>query len=253
MKDSKYYKESINKIMSALKKSEEEENETVDPKNSNTKDNVYDDLVCFGLGRFTENMLSFHQLAFILNVQETLKAAATPMENSFNSFYYDPLFDNKEQNILEDFGCNVLSENSIGRYPVKNRRTLFYLPHCPTILTNNLLGSNWTPEQLDNIVIINNSFNSISFAQAQHFLLSEANLIVDILPYTKEIPLDDEYFINNIFNDLSLHVFPQKVLPNAENEEFWQKVPEEPNDDNLDLIINDTLSRLTCQLTMDDE
>lgn len=215
------------------------------------------DLVCFGLGRFTENLLAFHQLAFVLSIREHLVIGENGRGG--NCILYDPCFTKREHIILEKLHCSVLKENTEGRYPIKNgRRTIFYLPHCPNILTNNLLKSNWSPGQLSNLLLINNSFQELSVSKPRRLLHSDSNLILDILPYTKEIPLIDSYYFNGIFNDLSLHVFPlSKGLPDVEDEYFWKKSTPTSNTtknnnnnnkesqlDNEELILSQRISNL---------
>ena len=38
---------------------------------------------------------------------------------------------------------------------------LFFLPHCPKQLSNNLLWSNWRPDKLRRLVVVGNSFKRI--------------------------------------------------------------------------------------------
>ena len=71
---------------------------------------------------------------------------------------FDPLFTPCERKILKDLGLESSEENLEGRYSCQNNFTLFYLPHCPKQLTNNILWTNW--DQLENVVIIGNSINS---------------------------------------------------------------------------------------------
>ena len=50
-------------------------------------------------------------------------------------------------------------ENKEGCYLFPEDLTLFYLPHCPKQLLNNILWTNW--EQLDQILIFGNSISGI--------------------------------------------------------------------------------------------
>lgn len=235
MKASQYFKESMSTINKALVELNGKQSPTCKSQNSmNTSENNTLVIVCFGLGPFTENLLAFHQFAFILSVQEYLSAQS---EYNCHGFYYDPVFSLRERKILQDLKCTVLEINTEGRYPLDGR-TLFYLPHCPNALTNNLLESNWLPEQLHKIILINNSFLNLSLSKPVRLLRSDSNLILDILPFTKEVPLIDNYFVSGIFNDLSLHIFPMKEMPNTNDTNFWQKRAAKTDIDHGELIMN---------------
>lgn len=243
MKESKYFGQSMIIINEAIKRLNGEDSAVSQNENSKnllTQKSKTCNIVCLGLGLFTENLLAFHQFAFILSVQNSLSAQS---DNSFHSFYYDPVFSIREQKILQDLKCTLLKENTEGRYPLEGK-TLFYLPHCPNALTNNLLESNWFPEQLDKIILINNSFLNLSLSKPERLLRSDSNLILDILPFTEEIPLIDNYFISGIFNDLSLHIFPYKRMPSTDDTNFWQKRRTKSVVDYGELIINQSLKQL---------
>jgi len=40
-----------------------------------------------------------------------------------------------------------------------DRPTLFFMPHCPLVLYENVLEANWTSVNLNKIIILGNSFN----------------------------------------------------------------------------------------------
>jgi len=96
---------------------------------------------------------------------------------------YDPVFSASECDALKELGFTVLTENEVcvthsfsiilfcsqfiasfslqeGKRPVY-QPTLFYLMHCGKALYNNLLWRNWTPQTLQNIIIIGNRFHGI--------------------------------------------------------------------------------------------
>ena len=113
-------------------------------------------IICLGLGNFAQNPTSIsaqiaskHQLSFLLALLKTSSAA--------QGLVFDPVLTQCEKEILTTLGLETASENLEGRYPV-DCATLFYLPHCPKQLTNNVLWANW--ESLHNVVIIGNSFNT---------------------------------------------------------------------------------------------
>ncbi|XP_067617590.1 SRR1-like protein [Eurosta solidaginis] len=168
-------------------------------------------LICFGIGPFSRNFQALHQLAFILCAQRHYCIT--------EAVYFDPVFSECEKQILQRLQCALMVENCEAKYSVEER-TLFYLPHCPNCLTNNLLWSNWRPESLKNLVLINNSFENLSLSKTERLLRLDAGYILDALPFAKEFQLEDDYETHNVFNDLSVHVFPVAMMPKTEDA-FW--------------------------------
>ena len=115
-------------------------------------------IICLGLGNFAQNphsvsaqIASKFQLSFLLALLKTF---------SVQGHVFDPVLTKCEKEILTALGFETPEENLEGRYQVEedqDKYTLFYLPHCPKQLTNNILWANW--ESLQNCVIIGNSFN----------------------------------------------------------------------------------------------
>ena len=62
-------------------------------------------------------------------------------------------------------GLEALDTNCEGRFEVHDDGgdsvQLFYLPHCPKQLSNNLLWANWSAEKLRKLVVVGNSFERI--------------------------------------------------------------------------------------------
>ncbi|XP_005180065.1 SRR1-like protein isoform X1 [Musca domestica] len=229
MEDSDYFtqamvtlKESFAKINSKV----EENSPAVTPKR----------LVCLGIGPFTRNFQALHQLAFILCTQSHFEIQ--------EAIYFDPVFRQSEKEILQKLKCLVMTENCEGKYEA-DVYTLFYLPHCPNCLTNNLLWSNWQPDLLSNVILINNSFESLSCSKPERLLRLDAAYILDIMPYGEELPLDDDYEVQNIFNDLSVHIFPRGKLK-LDDAAFWTK-KEAPkyNDNDGEMISAEDFAKLS--------
>lgn len=229
MEDSDYFtqamvtlKESFAKIISNV----DENSPAVTPKR----------LVCLGIGPFTRNFQALHQLAFILCTQSHFEIQ--------EAIYFDPVFRQSEKEILQKLKCLVMTENCEGKYEA-DVYTLFYLPHCPNCLTNNLLWRNWQPDLLSNVILINNSFESLSCSKPERLLRLDAAYILDIMPYGEELPLDDDYEVQNIFNDLSVHIFPRGKLK-LDDAAFWTK-KEAPkyNDNDGEMISAEDFAKLS--------
>lgn len=190
-------------------------------------------LVCFGIGPFTRNFQALHQLAFILCAQSFLKIK--------DAIYFDPVFRKSEKEILAKLNCQVMTENCEGKYEA-DVYTLFYMPHCPNCLTNNLLWKNWQPNLLKHVILINNSFESLSCSKPERLLRLDASYILDIMYHGIELPLEDDYDVQNVFNDLSVHVFPASNL--NQKVEFWAK-REAPKYNDVEMISAEEFAKLS--------
>ncbi|XP_053951711.1 SRR1-like protein [Anastrepha ludens] len=194
----------------------------------------FSSLVCLGIGPFSRNFQALHQLVFIICTQRHYCIK--------DAIYFDPVFRESEKQILQRLNCSLMNENCEAKYGV-DERTLFYLPHCPNCLTNNLLWSNWRPQSLNKLVLINNSFESLSLSKPERMLRLDSAYILDVLPYVKEFPLDDDYETHNIFNDLSVHVFPLESLPSAQATIWAQK--DAPTYTDVEMISAEEFERLS--------
>ena len=56
-------------------------------------------------------------------------------------------------------GFEVITENEECKRRAV-RRTVFFMPHCDLGLYNNLLSTNWGPAELQNVVVVGNSFRA---------------------------------------------------------------------------------------------
>lgn len=156
------------------------------------------EIICFGLGNFSDSKSALHQLAVLVTLYEKYKSRV---------IIYDPVFNLIEINILQSLGFKVLVENEEGKRKVpKEQISLIFLPHCPKQLINNFLWANWTTS-LRNCILLTNSFSNIIQTNTTKTIKKSANYIFKIHPLTKEIVIEDSYKYNNTFNDLSIHYF----------------------------------------------
>ena len=73
---------------------------------------------------------------------------------------FDPILTPSEKGILKQLGLETSDENLEGFYEGSQEGlNVFYLPHCPKQLLNNILWQNWN--NLDSIVVIGNSLSEI--------------------------------------------------------------------------------------------
>lgn len=186
-------------------------------------------IVCFGLGKIGECTISRYQLALLLCFKELYEAEAQ---------VYDPVFCQSEIEVLRESGCVVLGENSEGKYRVKDgETTLFFLPHCPLSLSNNLLWANWGL-QLSRCVVIANSFTDLLERKPSRYMNEFARYISNISPYVTELPIINNFKFYEVFHDTAIHVFPPKAITLI-SKDFWCD-RSEPNypDDEADFIAN---------------
>lgn len=204
------------------------------------------EIICLGIGKVTECSISKHQLAFIGLIGKHLKAEI---------FFFDPVLSKFEKQLLEKLDHKVLTENKEGKY-LAEHPTLFYLPHCPKQITNNLLYSNWDPEHIQNVFLICNSFKTVIESTPERLLRPNAHYILEVSSLVDEVEIENSFkftgkckiywkwaaflkiLILDIFNDFSIHLFPVEKLQNTELS-FWSSRPEPiyPQED-IELITN---------------
>lgn len=181
-----------------------------------------EEIVCFGLGHVSDRIVSRYQLALLLCLRTELQV---------NVSVQDPGFWSIDKIILKELEFTILDGNLEGKYKAKST-TLFYLPHCPKQLSNNLLWCNWGLN-LQNCIIISNSFVTITENLSKKELTNNANFISDILPYTSEFAIINTFKFFDVFNDTAIHIFPLVKLILIP-EDFW-KNREEPTYDSQDI------------------
>ncbi|XP_055547532.1 SRR1-like protein [Wyeomyia smithii] len=157
-------------------------------------------IICLGLGKLSECLISCYQLALIRCLKGKLKDFSGKIQ------FFDPIFTYKDIEILQLLDTAVLSENLEGKY-LADQKTLFYLPHCPKQISNNLLWRNWQPELLKNVYLICNSFENIILGNPERVLNDNATYILKAEKFCKEIKFLNNFRYTDIFNDFSLHYF----------------------------------------------
>ncbi|CAH0553050.1 unnamed protein product [Brassicogethes aeneus] len=172
--------------------------------------NKISEIICLGLGRIGECLISRYQFALVLLLRDNLQAELS---------FFDPVFTNSEISLLKHYASNVLTQNLEGKYRANNKHILFYLPHCPKQLSNNLLWCNWGLD-LNYCIILSNSFNQIIDNTSKRELEKSGQYISNITPYTVELAIVNNFKYFEIFNDLAIHIFPINKL-NLITKDFW--------------------------------
>eukprot|EP00090_Calanus_glacialis_P007313 TRINITY_DN15756_c0_g1_i3.p1 TRINITY_DN15756_c0_g1~~TRINITY_DN15756_c0_g1_i3.p1 ORF type:complete len:261 (-),score=64.58 TRINITY_DN15756_c0_g1_i3:44-826(-) len=173
-------------------------------------------LWCFGLGHLGDCITARFQFALLILLRNVLGL------NNDKVFLCDPIFYEEEIEIIKTYNFNVATEN-IECMLECSVPTFLFLPHCPKQLSNNLLFSNWSPNNLQNLVIFSNSFNNIVERTSTKMLAQNASYIVDVLDndLVTEIPVTNSFKFNDVFNDLAIHTF---TGVDQMNSEFWKSV-----------------------------
>lgn len=181
-------------------------------------------ILCYGLGNFFESIQSKYQLGLLLTIKNEFKVK--------NCYVYDPKFTDAERTHLAEVGCDSLCENEEGKRSLLPG-TFVYMPHCPKQLLNNLLWANWNKEILTSCIIVCNSIDQTVTSTLDRILNKYAYYVKKISSYVIEKKCFDNFIYDDVFNDMSLHIFPDEKLKEVENI-FWER-GKEPMYDNDEL------------------
>ncbi|KAI9114483.1 hypothetical protein K1719_014711 [Acacia pycnantha] len=109
-------------------------------------------MVIYGIGKFESYENPNYQLGLAILMQRDFKWIG-------DIEVFDPALSMSECQILEALGCSVLQYNEYGKRKAL-KPTMFFMPHCPVTLYDNLLQENWKSSLLSNVVILGNSFDN---------------------------------------------------------------------------------------------
>ena len=210
---------------------------SVKPNKKISSANIISKIICLGIGSFTLNKEAEYQLIFLRCLAEVLGLKTDSEQKSV--LVFDPIHTKNEQKIIRQLGFDLMpmEQNLEGKYSLKEEKmsgTLFYLPHCPKQLTNNLLWANWDRQTIasidpansvDNSVrglyILGNSFERLTSSLPDRILKESAEYILIASKYAKETKIENCFKFSDIFNDTSLHSFPIHNLPPS-SDPMWK-------------------------------
>jgi len=182
-------------------------------------------IFCYGLGSIDDQFSSRYQFALLLLIVDEFKEMTSNLDTScshvglkVNSVeLYDPVFTQTDKKLLEEvYSFKVESINTkcmkqIDLLSDANADNavlnLFYMPHCGKALYNNLLFSNWSINNLNKLMILGNSFNTMVLNTLEKVMLQNYSFIKDSIQFVSETKLDNSCELTNAFYDFSLHVF----------------------------------------------
>ncbi|XP_014212669.1 SRR1-like protein [Copidosoma floridanum] len=148
------------------------------------------EIICYGLGNFSEHLSSKYQLAALLCIK---------LVYSSKVLIYDPLFTKHEIECLEKLDLHVLKINDEGKRCINNYSTLVFMPHC-------------------------NSWSELECQTTDALFQLTVPCIYMLKPYVREIHLKNNFHYPNAFSGTSLHIFTQEKL-NTVVEHFWKSKP----------------------------
>lgn len=106
-------------------------------------------IIALGLGPFSSST-SVLQFSLLVSLKNEFTVEHVDI--------YEPRSTTLDEEVANYYNITTV-ENRNGLYPnSKEEYVLYYMPHCPYRLYNNVIWSNW--EQLSNICILGNSFES---------------------------------------------------------------------------------------------
>ena len=106
---------------------------------------VVEQMICYGIGNFSQTGSSTYYGAPLwqLACAVALQRHFTDIVGSFRTYYYDPASSEWEiQFVGAELGFEWLETNDRGNHPVR-AATLFFMPHCPAQLYENVVWSNY--------------------------------------------------------------------------------------------------------------
>ena len=229
--DSEFFKNFIRDVLIPHGLVLPSENNSKRPEGPHVSSNRISKVICLGLGKFTSSKQAEYQLVFLKCLVKVLD-----LKQSLDSVsIFDPVHSDSEVNILTDLGfqCHPKSNNLEGKYHLEDqsgKETLFYLPHCPKQLTNNILWANWNPKflgsteskvsekrSLHGLHILANSFDRITSTLPDRILRQSAEYILLASKFVFETKVENCFKFTDIFNDTSLHSFPCDQLPSIDD------------------------------------
>ena len=189
--------------------------------NTNRKINI----ICYGLGSIDDQFSSRYQLALLLLIIDELKSITFDSDSNSSGLkinfveLYDPVFSEIDKKLLTDFYSFRLE--SINCKCMKNTKlfdetsaagddetlNFFFMPHCSKGLFNNLLFANWYEKNLNSLIILGNSFNTIMLNTLDQLMVKSYSFIRDSSLFLKEIKLDSMCELTDAFYDMSFLTF----------------------------------------------
>lgn len=168
-------------------------------------DDCIQQIVIFGIGSFMTCHMSRTQLALICALRQRIGP-------QIQTLAFDPVLLPEDYRLLqEELAIDPILQNESCKRCIRNcpGKVLFFMPHLDKEFYSNLLQANWQKGVLDRVIVLGNSFTSISDSQPTRILLTECPYVVHCMKLSllQEHALDFIEDFDDSLNDLSLHTF----------------------------------------------
>eukprot|EP00051_Salpingoeca_urceolata_P027068 m.479904 g.479904 ORF g.479904 m.479904 type:complete len:391 (+) comp21629_c0_seq1:383-1555(+) len=220
-------------------------------------------IVCLGVGNFSSETNARLQLALLLCLEDVVFGSTRPRQPTLHNTLdtsattvplsdiaqpqtdsalddhsetrkrpalcvFDPALSRLERAVLQRFSWDVPTSNDHGWRPVaaepNSTATLFFMPHCPLPLYNNVLAANWHPQTLPCVAILGNSFAHYKERKLDRELTVQAPALAHALAVPDlihEATPTNDIVPEAAFNDTALHVFSTTVASKVDSQ-VWQ-------------------------------
>lgn len=220
---------------------------------------IVDEIVCYGIGSFSQKSNfsgPLWQMAFGLALRSFLEKEQNKSQTKkLSMVYYDPLVTCTERQVLQEkYNIRVLKTNERGIHGANMEldfnTILFYMPHCPKGLYENVLWSNWNvlAQNRRAVFILGNSLRTYveraNEARINDATILPSSCLEQAQPFLKEHWLEcSKHDMQNMpghfeaaFNDMFLTRFYDTSEEKAERKE-WPERLFEPSQDGQDEVL----------------
>lgn len=169
----------------------------------------YPDVLCLGLGSPSTSREARAQLAFLISLCDSLEIGQS------NVSVYDPVFTDADKALFQSFGMRCLPDTD-GKHAV-DRPTILYMPHCDLKLYENIIGANWTEEELGRMIFVANRFSDYTDNNPRSKLEIESPNLMRLVPHLECHPFPTLESFSSAFNNISVqhirHPIPPSLVP----------------------------------------
>ncbi|CAG8518463.1 14200_t:CDS:2 [Dentiscutata heterogama] len=178
------------------------------------------DIVCYGIGSIEKSITSQYQFALMLLFKNLFQITG-------KIYAYDPILSQVDTEVLTHYNIESIKINEKAKRVVTNQ-TLFYMPHCPLGLYNNLIEANWDRIKLKDIIIVGNRLDFYNERMITASLERKAPYIIPISFLMATACISCVFYALKI---LQIHLFPSTTIQspaipdNTFNDLCWQWFP----------------------------
>lgn len=161
------------------------------------------DVLCLGLGSPSKSREARAQLAFLIRSCAVLDIGSVSI--------YDPVFTDADKEFFQGLGMQCLPDTDAKRQV--ERPTILYMPHCDLELYENIIGANWSEENLRRIIFVANRFSDYADNNPRSKLEIESPCLIRLVPHLQCHPLPTLQLFSSAFNNLSVQYVVRPVPP----------------------------------------